>query len=209
MPAPASNPWEAEYAQKGRIWGGAAHHVPALEKGINVLELGCGNGKTFAALLEQGCSVTGIDISLSAVYLCRSLTPATVRKETAVADACHLPFAAGTFDVVVAFHIIGHLLEEDRMQAVEEIARVLRPGGTLYFSAFSRKDFRAGQGTESEPWTFVRRNGIMTHYFTEDEVRSLVSSRFDGECKTHTWDLTVRGEKFLRAEITGRFGRLL
>jgi len=69
--------------------------------------------------------------------------------------------------------------------------------------------FGQERARKSEPWTFARRNGIATHYFTEDEVRSLVGSRFDGECTTHTWDLTVRGERFPRAEITGRFGRLL
>jgi len=209
MTAPLENPWEKEYARKGRVWGGAVHNLPALSSGENVLELGCGNGKTFAALLERGCTVTGIDISLSAAVLCRSLAPVRAAGEVAVADACHLPFTAGALDAVVAFHVIGHLREKDRRIAVEEIARVLRPGGTLFFSAFSRHDFRVGQGTENEPWTFARRNGIATHYFTEDEVRSLVGSRFDGECTTHTWYLTVRGERFLRAEIMGRFSLLL
>ncbi|MFA5253067.1 MAG: class I SAM-dependent methyltransferase [Methanoregula sp.] len=209
MTAPVENPWEKEYARKGRIWGGAVHNMPALSRGERVLELGCGNGKTFAALLERGCTVTGIDISLSATVLCRSQVFTRTVGEVAVADACHLPFAAGAFDAVVAFHVIGHLREKDRKNAVEEIARVLRPGGTLFFSAFSQKDFRAGQGTESEPWTFARKNGIATHYFTEDEVRSLTGSRFCGECKTHTWDLTVRGKRFPRAEITGQFNRVL
>lgn len=209
MTAPVENPWEKEYARKGRVWGGAVHNLPALSRGERVLELGCGNGKTFAALLERGCVVTGIDISLSATVLCRSQVFTRTVGEVAVADACHLPFAAGAFDAVVAFHVIGHLREKDRKNAVEEIARVLRPGGTLFFSAFSQKDFRAGQGTESEPWTFARKNGIATHYFTEDEVRSLTGSRFCGECKTHTWDLTVRGKRFPRAEITGQFNRVL
>ncbi len=209
MASPEENPWETEYARKGRVWGGAVHNLPERAAGENVLELGCGNGKTFAALLGRGCSVTGIDISVSAAALCRSQAPAGAAGEVAVADACHLPFAAGTFDAVVAFHVLGHLWENDRKNAVEEIVRVLRPGGTLYFSAFSRKDFRAGRGKEGESWTFARRNGIATHYFTEDEVRALAGSRFGGECKTHTWYLIVRGERFLRAEIIGWFSRVL
>ncbi|WP_292368120.1 class I SAM-dependent methyltransferase [Methanoregula sp. UBA64] len=208
MPAPATNPWETEYARKGRVWGGAVHNLPALGPGEKVLELGCGNGKTFGALRERGCIVTGIDISASAAALCRHQVPGTGAGEVAVADACCLPFLAGAFDAVVAFHVIGHLPGQDRARAMEEIARVLRPGGNLYFSAFSREDFRAGQGTECEPGTFARKNGIATHYFTEDEVRSLAGSRFGGECRTHTWYLAVRGERFLRAEISGRFSRL-
>jgi MPBQ/MSBQ methyltransferase len=211
MPDPAENPWEAEYARKGRVWGGAVHNLPALGPGEKVLELGCGNGKTFGALRERGCTVTGIDISASAAALCRHQGPGTGAGEVAVAvaDACCLPFADEVFDAVVAFHVIGHLTDHDRARAMEEIARVLRPGGNLYFSAFSREDFRAGRGTECEPGTFARKNGIATHYFAEDEVCSLAGSRFEGECRTHTWYLTVRGERFLRAEIVGRFCRLL
>jgi Methylase involved in ubiquinone/menaquinone biosynthesis len=209
MPAPKDNPWEIEYARKGRVWGGAVHNLPEFARGTKVLELGCGNGKTFAALKERSCTVTGIDISVSAAALCRHQVPETKNSEVAVADACRLPFAAGAFDAVVAFHILGHLPEHDRARAMGEIARVLRPGGDLYFSAFSREDFRAGRGEECEPGTFARKNGIATHYFTEDEVRSLVGSRFNGECRTHTWYLTVRGDRFLRAEIIGRFSRLL
>jgi MPBQ/MSBQ methyltransferase len=209
MPAPLNNPWETEYARKGRVWGGAVHNLPELAGGTKVLELGCGNGKTFAALKERGCAVTGIDISVSAAALCRDLALGTGAGEVAVADACHLPFADGAFDAVVAFHILGHLPGQDRARIMGEIARVLRPGGNLYFSSFSREDFRAGRGTECEPGTFTRKNGIATHYFTEDEVRSLAGSRFGGECRTHTWYLTVRGERFLRAEIIGRFRRLL
>jgi len=208
MPAPATDPWETEYARKGRVWGGAVHNLPALAAGTSVLELGCGNGKTFAALREQGCSVTGIDISVSAAALCRNQLASTGAGEVSVADACSLPFTNGAFDAVVAFHVIGHLPDHDRARVMEEIARVLRPGGTLYFSGFSREDFRAGRGEECEPWTFARKNGIATHYFTEDEVRALAGSRFGGECRTHTWYLTVRGERFLRAEIIGRFNRL-
>jgi ubiquinone/menaquinone biosynthesis C-methylase UbiE len=52
---------------------------------------------------------------------------ASVRGE--VADVGALPFAADSFDVVTAMHMLYHAADKD--QAVAEIARVLKPGGTL------------------------------------------------------------------------------
>ena len=48
----------------------------------------------------------------------------------AVVDVQSLPFVDGAFDVVVANHMLYHV--PDRARAIVEIARVVRPGGTLY-----------------------------------------------------------------------------
>ncbi len=78
--------WENDYSRRGRVWGGPVHHLPPLCEGACVLELGCGNGKTFSALIEKKCEVVGIDFSSSAAILCRSLSPKNTRGEIALAD---------------------------------------------------------------------------------------------------------------------------
>jgi SAM-dependent methyltransferase len=50
-----------------------------------------------------------------------------------VGNALHLPFAGGTFDLVVSQETVEHL--PDPFQALREMARVLRPGGRLYVQA--------------------------------------------------------------------------
>jgi len=199
------NPWEKEYSRKGRVWGGAVHFLPPLGTGLQVLELGCGSGKTYAALLGTGAEITGVDFSVSAVRLSRNLTAKFPKGEVIVADARHLPFADVSFDVVIAFHIVGHLPAEGRLCCARDAVRVLRPGGTLYFSGFSTEDFRSGTGCETEPGTFRKKNGISTHYFTENEVVGLFGDLFCCSCDTRRWPLTVRGQQYPRAEIAAIF----
>ncbi|MFZ0006223.1 MAG: class I SAM-dependent methyltransferase [Methanoregula sp.] len=197
--------WENDYARRGRIWAGAMYqHIP-LDDGKRVLELGCGNGKTCNALLEKKCQVVGIDFSSSAVHLCRSHMPKNAKGHFAIADVCNLPFYDASFDAVTAFHVIGHILAEGRNRCAREAARVLRPGGTLYFSDFSTYDFRAGIGVEIELQTFSRKNGIGTHYFSEDEVSALFHLLVPRELQTRYWTMKVRGQLLHRAEISASF----
>jgi len=200
-----AGPWEGEYAKKGRIWGGAVHFLPEIPRGERVLELGCGNGKTSRALLEHGCDVVGVDVALSAIRLCRHHAPGDTTGEFALADARSLPFADASFGAVTAFHVIGHLPEGERARCAREAGRVLRPGGSLHFSGFSREDFRAGNGRETEPGTFLRKNGIATHYFSEEEVLTLFGDLVPAGCTTRRWTLTVRGRAYPRAEIAAAF----
>jgi len=197
--------WENDYSRRGRVWGGAVHNLPPFRPGLRVLELGCGNGKTFSAILEKNCEVVGVDFSSTAAILCRSLIPETARGDIALADVRYLPFADASFDVVIAFHVIGHLSGAGRVRCVGEAARVLNEGGTLYFSGFSGEDFRAGTGREIEPGTFERKNGIATHYFSEIEVQALLFPLSALECSTRRWTMTVLGQSLPRAEITAAF----
>lgn len=199
--------WENDYARRGRVWGGAVHNLPSLAPGGRVLELGCGNGKTCTALLAAGADVTGIDFSPSAVLLCREAIRGFPRGEAIVADVRDLPFTAGSFGTVTAFHVMGHLTAGDRQRSAREAARVLRCGGTLCFSGFSREDFRASTGCGIEPGTFCKKNGIATHYFTEDEVRTLFYDLVPASCTTRRWTLSVRGKKYPRAEIAAVFNK--
>jgi ubiquinone/menaquinone biosynthesis C-methylase UbiE len=200
--------WEQDYSRRGRVWGGTVHHLPPLDEGTRVLELGCGNGKTFSALAEKKCDVVGIDFSSSAAILCRSLSPKNEYGEIALSDVSYLPFRDASFDCVIAFHVIGHLPESGRIRCALESVRVLRTGGHLYFSGFSTEDFRAGTGNETEPGTFVRKNGIATHYFTGVEVNELFCTLQTCECITRRWTMTVRGQLFPRAEIAATFKKI-
>lgn len=97
---------------------------PALPEGSNVLELGCGDGKTLAGMPDGWLSYA-LDFSLPALRLSRSLSLAA---RLILADACRLPFLDSVFDAVFAFHVTGHLLLPGRRALAAEAARVLVPG---------------------------------------------------------------------------------
>jgi SAM-dependent methyltransferase len=104
--------------------------------GRDVLEVGCGAAQGARWLVAQGARVTAFDVSGGQLAQARELDRRTgieVRR-LVQADAQQLPFTDGTFDVVVsAFGAIPFVA--DSAGTMRELARVLRPGGRLVFSA--------------------------------------------------------------------------
>ena len=112
-----------------------------LRAGDRVLDLGCGGGRHAFEAHRRGASVVAIDRSPSETAGCAGLM-AAMRAQgeapsgglgTAVTgDGLALPFPDGTFDVVIAAEVLEHVVDDAR--AMAELARVLRPGGTLAVS---------------------------------------------------------------------------
>lgn len=92
-----------------------------------VLEIGSGNGQIANELLQRDpdISLTATDIDPLMVKEARDELPASVAVRQA--DVTALPFEDASFDVVVSFIMLHHVIEWDR--ALREIHRVLRPGG--------------------------------------------------------------------------------
>jgi SAM-dependent methyltransferase len=197
----STDPWDADYRNRGRLWGGGSPGLPRLPQSARVLELGCGDGRTAAALARYGCRVTAVDRSPYAARLCRSACTVPEHADILIADARQNPFRSESFDAVIAYHIVGHLDRAGRDLFAGEVHRLLAPGGTLYFRDFSSGDFRYGSGEETESGTFMRRNGIATHYFTEEEVTILFSGLEVRTLECHRWEMRVRGAVHPRAEI--------
>lgn len=94
------------------------------------LDVGCGAGVLTHTLLELSspASVVGIDPEVSQIAQA-ARGPAAGRAEFHVADACGLPFADASFDVVAAALVLNFIAQ--RSQAMAEIRRVTRGGGII------------------------------------------------------------------------------
>lgn len=101
-----------------------------LSKGANVLEVGCGTGENTRLLIEAGFDVVAIDFSPYAVQKNneRNGDGATIQ----LGDVTALEFPDDAFDGVFCSGLLMHVPALDR--AVQEIARVIRPGGVLLLS---------------------------------------------------------------------------
>ncbi|MDD1762365.1 MAG: class I SAM-dependent methyltransferase [Methanothrix sp.] len=193
--------WDRDYASRGRVWGGGVKDLPRLPAGFRVLELGSGDGKTLAAMPCDWEKVA-LDVSPQALRLAsRAGTDASF----ILADASSLPLTNERFDAVFSFHVAGHLLAEQRAALSREVVRVLMPGGRLFFRDFAFDDMRAGNGKMVEPGTYLRKNGIITHFFDEDETKGLFSGLMPEAVTTHRWRLRVRGDEMQRAEVQAVF----
>ncbi len=98
--------------------------------GKKVLDVGCGTGNFSFKLARQGCEVTGIDVSPHMLWRAlRKSADSGLPVSFCQADALDLPFSDDHFDAVYSvttFEFIG-----DRAAAVEELRRVLKPGGRM------------------------------------------------------------------------------
>ena len=193
--------WDHEYIRRGRLWGGAPAELPDLPAGSAVLELGCGDGKTLSSMHTRPWVIYAIDSSIEAINL-SALVPGMRRSVSFVkADAICLPFAGSSFDAVFAHHIIGHAPLAGRMRMAIEAARVLRPGGTLFFLDFEQGDMRAVAGERIEPDTYRRGNGIITHYFSIDELDSFFLGLEVVSVSLKRREIKVRGRPLVRSEL--------
>lgn len=98
--------------------------------GLRTLDLGCGEGHNTRLLARQGAEVVGLDISERFVRAACEFATAGIRH--VVGDGAMLPFVSSSFDAVTAFMSLMDVADPER--TLQEVARVLRPGGLLQFS---------------------------------------------------------------------------
>lgn len=194
--------WNNEYKFKKNVW--RTRYSGLFPKGTftgkKVLELGVGNGKTLIKILLQNpASVKAIDFSLAALHICKEKFAKHENTEFIEARLEELPFADSEFDVVVCFHSMAHIPQSDREKAASEIKRVLKGNGTLLFEDFAVGDMRFGKGKETEKNTFIRGNGITTHYFTTSEVKELFGMK--GTIEETENKLFLAGKEVIRKEV--------
>ncbi len=97
---------------------------------MSVLELGCGTGYFTRELARSGADIVAIDVSPELLEIAKAncSTP-NVRYE--IQDAYALSYSDAMFDSVVGSSVLHHL---EIKEALQEIYRVLKPGGAIYFT---------------------------------------------------------------------------
>ncbi len=102
-----------------------------------VLDVGCGGGLLAEEFARLSCCVTGIDPSEASLITAREhavQSGLSIDYISGVGE--NLPFADGTFDIVVCCDVLEHV--NDVKVVIREIARVLRPGGIFFYDTINR-----------------------------------------------------------------------
>jgi ubiquinone/menaquinone biosynthesis C-methylase UbiE len=137
-----------------RVLGARAVHARLLEQaapreGDALLEIGCGTANLLlmAARRAPGVTLTGLDPDAAALARARrKAARAGVPLALDAGFADRLPYADGSFTRVLSSLMLHHLEPEDRLGALREARRVLRPGGSLHVADFGGAASAAGGG---------------------------------------------------------------
>lgn len=141
-----------------------------------VLDIGCGNGRYTRRLREAfpGAEVIGVDLAEGIL--------ATVPEPTVAADIIDLPFADGSADVVLAMHMLYHV--PDIPAALDELQRVLAPGGVLFVSTIASDDKHEYEpiwqaAAEAALGTEVRlARSVLIDRFSLETAEAMMAERF-------------------------------
>lgn len=143
------------------VWidGWALSKRLVVAPGDRVLDAGCGTGRNFARLLEQGADVTGVDFSAGMLKIARAKHPSVALVEADLQT--DWPFAACSFDLVVCALVGEHLGELEHVFA--QMRRVLRTGGRMIFSVYHPAMAAAGKEARFIQGSVEFRLGAFKH----------------------------------------------
>ena len=126
-----------------------------------ILDCGCGTGANLALLAGYG-SPFGFDVAWYGLHEARRAG----HRRLASASITHIPFHDASFDLVTAFDVLYSLSEREEADAVAEMYRVLRPGGSLIVNVAALAVLRGNHsvfGSEVRRSTRRRLRAVLSH----------------------------------------------
>jgi ubiquinone/menaquinone biosynthesis C-methylase UbiE len=173
-------------------WPESVENVESIPENSRVLDIGCGNGRNMILPRRLGHEVVGVDLSINLLRIAHeklNLRELGKSGHLVGGDASLLPLRDGTFDAALYLATLHHIpTEEGRLKSLEELERVLKPGGTALISvwALDQPRFEELLQKKSEdpnfadiflPWT--RSDGKVFqrfyHLFEKDELKGLIA----------------------------------
>jgi len=154
--------------------------VRMLRDAERVLDAGCGTGRFTLPLARQGMQVVALDASQEMLDVARrKAAEAGVahRIEFVLGDVENLDYGDGTFDGATSIAVLRHFPSPAR--SIGELARVVRPGGTLVLDYLNWYVFRFYEPLRS---LFVHSPNVpnphffRNHYSTFGEIRDLMTA---------------------------------
>ncbi len=157
-----------------------ARHVRALSRGLRpgarVLDVGCGRGVLLSGLARRGFEAHGFEMSASAAA---GVDPrAVVRVGKSLHDA---EYPSAYFDQVIIWHVLEQL--PDPRETLEEIRRILKPGGRLVVAVPNYSSLQAR--CSGANWFHLDPPRHLFHFPAEGLRQLLASTGFDIEREHH------------------------
>lgn len=154
-----------------------------VEKGMNVLDIGCGTGNFSIKLAKMGCNVTGIDISDNMLEIAREKA---AEKNLTIKflhmDLNDLKFEENEFDAVFSMAAFEFVNDEDAPKALKGMLRVVKEGGQVLIGTISGN---SSWGKLYQDESF-KKNTVFEHaeFKTLDDLKSWNKEKLvdSGQC---------------------------
>ncbi|CAI5758941.1 unnamed protein product [Candida verbasci] len=168
-------------------------------KPVSILEIGCGAGNTFFPILQQNenseLKIYGCDYSKVAVDLVKSNETFKINSEKGIAYSSVWDLAnsegkipenmePNSVDLIVMIFVFSALHPNQWEQAVNNLSKILKPGGQILFRDYGRYDLaqvRFKKNRLLDDNFYVRGDGTRVYFFTEEELEKIFGRKFKCE----------------------------
>jgi SAM-dependent methyltransferase len=158
-------------------------------EGLHAAELGCGAGPNLLWLANRGLRVSGIDISDTALELCRRTLAEHEGSVVSLVEGSvtEVPWEDASLDIAIESCVFQHLARADREAAFREVDRLVKPGGLFVGHMLERRhsvfERYGDQQLADDPGTLRLEDGSsnyhltnigLSHFFAAGELRELL-----------------------------------
>jgi ubiquinone/menaquinone biosynthesis C-methylase UbiE len=163
-------------AMSRAVGGGGYEHIGQIEAAIvnyaglrdgnSLIDLGCGSGRLASALgKEMSIDYCGTDVVKSLLEYAKKKSPKNYK--FILNRALNIPLPDDSSDMATAFSVFTHLLHHESYIYLEDLRRVVRPGGIVIFSFLEFAE--ASHWSQFEATVNVQRSATLPHLnqFTE------------------------------------------
>jgi ubiquinone/menaquinone biosynthesis C-methylase UbiE len=144
--------------------------ITPYAKNADILEIGCGTGLIMNGLKEHAKSITGLDISKGMIAKARQRGFTTL-----LGSATDLPFKNNHFVLVYSYKVLAHV--PDIKTAMEEMSRVLKPGGIMvaeFYNAISLRHLAKAVAKPGKISKNTTEDSMYTRWDTPRQIESYI-----------------------------------
>jgi len=150
--------WNEIFRKKGKVFTEIQEDMPRVleilkkNNAKKVLDLGCGSGRHLVYLAKNGFEVYGFDIAEEGMKIAKEWLKENNLSADFKTGSLYkkLPYQDNFFDAIISTQAINHGMIEDIRQSIQEIERVLKPGGLIFVTTRKRntRNWRSGKIVE-------------------------------------------------------------
>lgn len=168
--------WELNFVEKKAMWGFEPSHSAVLtrdffvQNGVqNVLVPGIGYGRNAQLFREAGMTVTGIEISQTAIEMARKHygTEMTIHHGS-VTD---MPFDDALYDGIFCYALIHLLDSAERQKLIRDCYQQLSAGGLMVFTVISKAAPTYGQGVLISKDRYEMFGGVRLFFYDKASIQ--------------------------------------